>query len=87
MRFPELPEGYFWRVHSDSFGFMMVDLRRKTWLGSRKEETGYVLEKPPVPSAIEEAARWALRKFNIRDQKRAFLDEFRTFEGDYCKED
>lgn len=84
MELPQLPEGYFWRVKSDATGFMMVGIRRKRkWFGSREEELSMVLETPPVPSAILAAAYRALRKFNERAQKEAFLSEFRTYEGDY----
>lgn len=83
MELPILPEGYFWRVHSDSFGFMMVDIRQKRRVGSRHIERSMVLEIPPVPSAIMKAAERALEKYNERENKYAFLEEFRTYEGDY----
>jgi len=83
MELPELSNGFFWRVRSDSFGFMMVEIRRKTRWGSKEEERGMVLEDPPVPSAIQAAAERALKKFNERGDRASFLAEFRTYEGDY----
>jgi hypothetical protein len=84
MELPALPEGHFWRVESDSMGFMMVTIRKKNKrFGSRFIERSMVLEDPPVPSAIMKAAERALTKYNEREDRYAFLAEFRTYEGDY----
>lgn len=32
---PELPEGYFFRVKSDRVNDVIVELRKKLWIGSR----------------------------------------------------
>lgn len=32
---PELPEGYFWRVRTGSLSRDYLDLRKKTWYGSK----------------------------------------------------
>lgn len=86
LNLPALPEGYFWCVKSDGWGFMEVQIRYKRKLfGSRFVEHSYVTEDPPVDAAIESTARFALRKFNERGDNAAFLAEFRTFEGDYGK--
>lgn len=82
MELPPVPEGFFWRVHTE-VGFMMVTLRRKKGWGSRSVESSVVLENPPVPSAIHAAAERALKKFDEREAKARFLSEFRTYEGDY----
>lgn len=81
---PALPEGYFWRLRSDSLGYMMVELRKKNkrW-GSRLIEDGIVQANPPVPNAIMRAAEWALKKFNAHQDTSAFMAEFRMYEGDY----
>lgn len=81
---PVLPEDYFWRLHSDSMGFMMVDIRRKNKrLGSKFVERSMVIEDPPVPSAIFKAAERALDKYNQRHDRQMFIAEFRMYEGDY----
>jgi len=80
---PDLPDGYFWRLSSDGFGFMKVAMRKKRKFGSRSVEYSLVLEDPPVPSAIYSAAERALKKWNERTMRFDFLNEFRTYEGDY----
>jgi hypothetical protein len=83
MQLPALPEGYFWRLSSDGFGFMKVAIREKRRLGSRSVEYSMVLEDPPVESAVLSAAERALKKWNERSMRFDFLQEFRTLEGDY----
>lgn len=81
---PVLPDGYFWRLSSDGFGFMKVAIREKRkWFGSRTIEYSLVLEDPPVPSAVYAAAERALKKWSERQMRFDFLQEFRTLEGDY----
>lgn len=80
---PLLPDGYFWRLSSDSFGFMKVAIREKRKIGSRVVEYSMVLEDPPVPSAVYRAAERALKKWDERSMRFDFIQEFRTYEGDY----
>ena len=81
---PQLPEGLFWRLRSDGWGFMWVEIRRKRrWFGSREIEYGMVLANPPVDEAIADTAKWVYRKYKQQSAKAAFLDEFRGYEGDY----
>lgn len=81
---PPLPEGYFWRLSSDGFGFMKVALRKKRKrFGSREVEYSLVLENPPVSTAVYAAAERALKKWDERQMRVDFLQEFRTLEGDY----
>jgi hypothetical protein len=84
MDLPKLPEGYFWRLRSDGWGYMWVEMRKKRkWFGSREIEDGLVLADPPVWSAILKTADHVLNRYNDRDAKARFLAEFRTYEGDY----
>ena len=81
---PALPDGYFWRLRSDGFGFMKVAIRQKRkHFGSREVEYSLVLEDPPVPSAVDAAGERAMKKWNERQMRVDFLQEFRTLEGDY----
>lgn len=81
---PQLPEGLFWRLRSDGWGFMWVQIRKKRrWFGSREIEYGLVRTNPPVEQEIYDTARRVLKKYNEREQRIAFLNEFREYEGDY----
>lgn len=81
---PQLPEGLFWRLRSDGWGFMVVEIRKdRRWFGSRVLEYSMVLANPPVQEAIRETAEWVLEKYEKRSERVAFLNEFREYEGDY----
>lgn len=81
---PELSKGLFWRLRSDSWGFMWVEIRQKRrWFGSQEIEHGLVRTNPPVEQEIYDTAKWVLKKYNEREQRIAFLNEFREYEGDY----
>lgn len=81
---PVLPDGYFWRLSSDSFGFMMVSIRQeRKRFGSREIAYSLVLEDAPVSSAVYSAADRALAKWDEQEGRLDFLRAFRKLEGDY----
>ena len=81
---PKLPDNMFWRLRSDGWGYMWVELRvKRKWFGSREVEQGMVLENPPVDKAIKDTAKWVLKKYEERNDRIAFFNEFREYEGDY----
>jgi hypothetical protein len=85
MQLPELPDGYFWRLSSDSFGFMTTEIRRKGKLWSVRVEMGVLSHNPPVEGEIERTARWTFEKFRERAARIDFLNDFRKYQGDYGK--
>jgi hypothetical protein len=81
---PELPDNMFWRLRSDGWGYMWVELRvKRRWFGSKQMEHGMVLANPPVDEAIKDATEWVLKRYEKRNESIAFLNEFREHEGDY----
>lgn len=81
---PKLPDNMFWRLRSDGWGFMWVQLRvKRKWFGSRELEHGMVRTNPPVEIEIQGTAVWVLQKYQERGERAVFLEEFRKYEGDY----
>lgn len=81
---PRLPDNMFWRLRSDGWGFMRVQLRvKRKWFGSREIEDGMVRTNPPVEKEIKDTAEWVLKKYEERSERIAFFNEFRQYEGDY----
>jgi hypothetical protein len=66
---PELPEGYFFRVKADKVNDVIVELRKKLWIGSRMVSRFDTARKSPDLPTVRHAMDW--------------LQSSLTFLGDY----
>lgn len=76
--FPELPEGYFWRVKPDSAGTRVHLMRKRKFLPAASTESRYVY--PGYSEGLEQAIRKAAGEVlgDLSD-----IETLRPFEGDY----
>lgn len=92
---PALPEGHFWRVKQDEYGYLDVQIRRKRKrLWSALVETGAVLHREGfnvkltslhvnVPKAIAKAAERVYVKWMERTEGYRLYEERVALLGDY----
>lgn len=82
--FPKLPKNFFWRLKSDSWGYIFVEIRVKNRLwGSHRVHYAVVLPHPTLDEAVRRGVRGAMCDFVEHTQKIAALKEFEEIEGDY----
>jgi hypothetical protein len=80
---PEVPEGYFWRVVPSVLHTDKLQLRKKTWYGSRKVDERllnyyYTDSRDPIPPV--ESILWAA---NLLMKEAEFNDPWPKFYGNY----
>lgn len=61
---PEVPEGYFWRVKPSSGSYILVELRKKTWLGSTCVEWSVVRKDKASKYEIIFVAHYVMEKWH-----------------------
>lgn len=67
---PALPEGHFWRVTPPSRGFWEVQLRKRTWYGSRCEAwtaSGYEMSDSKVKELAGYVLKYKLEKEPVHE--------------------
>lgn len=91
---PELPEGYYYRVRSNGWGYIFVAIRKeRKWLDKTIHETmglqdsydevGLPIKLSPKASISKAANAAHKHVFETRISTRTWWDEFREFEGDH----
>ncbi|MEU3986099.1 hypothetical protein AB0F77_39585 [Streptomyces sp. NPDC026672] len=82
---PELPEGYFYRVRPESFGLLVVEIRRQgRWFSSQVESC--VLRPgdwPTAEDAIIHGCCRAVEWWGDRKADAQSLEAARAFHGDH----
>jgi hypothetical protein len=82
---PELPEGWFYRVGSDGFGGLEVEVReRRKRFGSRQHSRALVREdEPDGLTAVVAACRHAVRLMEVEIELRRRLRGAAEYLGDH----
>jgi len=80
---PKVPEGYFWRVCQSMLGVDKLQLRKKTWYGSRKIDERmlqfyYKDSRTVMPP--QESILWSAEAIS---KEADFNDPWTAFRGDY----
>ena len=81
---PKVPDGYFWRIKAESFGFVTVELRKKLfWKFSDRIDHTYA-HRDGV--SVPEACDYLLCLMKERDSNAAWLfDTLRDYGGDHFR--
>lgn len=77
---PKLPEGYFWRVRASSLQLTYVELRKKTWLGSRQVHRRLTNYYDKMGNVLDPREEIVTRAVSIMKE---FNDPWEPFYGDY----
>jgi hypothetical protein len=77
---PVVPEGYLWRVRMGALHINKLDLRKKTWYGSRKVDSRVLWYYDDYRNVLDPRDEIWQRAVSIMKE---FVDPWTEFYGDY----